>query len=75
MENERNLNYQFIQSYSLTDEQIEALIAPTVEEFHDILRQDWRKAVLFLKGKGLTVDNIEYMEADFGKALMIEPIF
>lgn len=73
LENERNLNYQFIQSYSLTDEQIEALIAPTVEEFHDILRQDWRKAVLFLKGKGLTVDNIEYMEADFGKALMIEP--
>lgn len=72
LERERNLNYQFIQSYELTDEQIEELIAPTIEEIHDILSLDWRKAVLFLKGLGLTEDGLENMEADFVKAIMID---
>lgn len=72
LERERNLNYQFIQSYELTDEQIDELIAPTIEEIHDILSLDWRKAVLFLKGLGLTEDGLENMEADFVKAIMID---
>lgn len=72
LERERNLNYQFIQSYELTDEQIEELIAPTIEEIHDILSLDWRKSVLFLKGLGLTEDGLENMEADFVKAIMID---
>lgn len=37
LENERDLNYQFIQSYQLTDEQIEELIQPTIQELRDIL--------------------------------------
>jgi len=72
LENERNLNYQFIQSYELSDEQIEELISPTINEIHDILKLDWRKAVLFLKGVGLSDENIEYVDPDFAKAIMVD---
>lgn len=72
LERERKLNYQFIQSYELTDEQVEELIRPTIDEIHDILRLDWRKAVLFLKGAGLTDENIEDVDDDFAKAIMID---
>lgn len=72
LENERTLNYQFIQSYDLTDEQIDELIAPTVREIHDILDADWRKTVLFLKGASITEENVGYLESDFAKAIMID---
>lgn len=72
LENERTLNYQFIQSYDLTDEQIEELISPMIEEIHDILSGDWRKTILFLKGIGLNEENIERCEDDFAKAIMID---
>lgn len=72
LEKERNLNYQFVQSFKLTDDQIEELISPTVHEIHDILGLDWRKTILFLKGASLTDDNVEDTDSDFAKALMID---
>lgn len=72
LESERNLNYQFIQSYDLDDEDIEELIAPTMNEIKDVLGGDWRKTVLFLKGAGLNKNNIDNIEDDFIKALMID---
>lgn len=73
LENERNLNYQFIQSYLLTDEQIKQLIEPTVSQIKDILGGDIYKTILFLKGMYITDENVSYIENDFAKALMIEP--
>ena len=73
LENERTLNYQFIQSYALSDEDIDELIAPTVNEIRDVLGGDWRKMVLFLKGSGLNEQSIARMENDYAKAVMIEP--
>ena len=73
LENERNLNYQFIQSYDLDDESIEELIAPTMNEIKDVLGGDWRKAILFLKGCGLNEDSVANLSNDFVKAIMIEP--
>ena len=73
LESERNLNYQFIQSYSLADEDIDELIAPTMNEIRDILYADYQKTVLFLKGMGLNEDNVENIEDDYVKALMIDP--
>lgn len=73
LERERNLNYQFIQSYKLSDEDIEELIAPTMNEIKDVLGGDWRKAILFLKGIGLNENNVEKLDDDYIKALMIEP--
>lgn len=72
LEHQRNLNYQFIQSYDLEDEDVDELIAPTVNEIKDVLHGDWRKTVLFLKGFGISENNIDKMDDDFIKALMID---
>lgn len=72
LESERNLNYQFIQSYDLTDDEIAELVAPTLNEFHDVLISDWRKAILFLKGVNLTSSNVQRMDDDYIKAIMID---
>ena len=72
LESERDLNYQFIQSYNLNDEQINELIQPTINDIKDILSGDYQKAILFLKGIYLNEDNIDYIESDFTKALMID---
>ena len=72
LENQRNLNYQFIQSYDLTDEDIDELIAPTMREINDVLNDDWRKTILFLKGVDINGSNIESMTDDYAKAIMID---
>lgn len=72
LESERTLNYQFIQSYDLNDEQIEELVKPTIDEIHDILHGDRMKTILYLKGMGLNDNNIDKAENDFAKALMID---
>lgn len=73
LETERTLNYQFIQSYDLTDDDIEELIKPTMDEIKDVLCGDATKTVLFLKGAGLNENNVERLDNDYVKALMIEP--
>lgn len=74
LENERSLNYQYIQSYALDDDQIEELIHPTIQEFHDILRMDWRKMALFLNGSSMKPDDVENGEAfGFSEAVLIDP--
>lgn len=72
LEDERDLNYQFIQSYNLNDEQINELIQPTIDNIRDILSGDYRKALLFLKGLYLNEKNIDSVENDFAKAIMID---
>lgn len=72
LENERNLNYQFIQSYDLDDDDIDELIAPTMDEIRDVLNGDWRKSILYLKGSSLSGENIERLDDDFVKAVMVD---
>ncbi len=73
LERERNLNYQYLQPYDFSPAQIDELIEPTIREFHDILRADWRKTVLFLKGGSLTEQNVDRVDSDFAKAIMVDP--
>lgn len=73
LESERTLNYQFIQSYDLSDDDIEKLIKPTMDEIRDVLYADLAKTILFLKGAGLNADNVGRADNDFSKAVMIEP--
>lgn len=68
----RTLNYQFIQSYNLTDEQIKELISPTVDEIKNVIHGDINKTLLFLKGIKVTEDNIDINTNDYIKALMID---
>lgn len=73
LENARSLNYQFLQSYSLDNEQIDELIKPTVDEIKDVLGGDYRKAILFLRGSHITEENAESNIDPVVSALMVEP--
>ena len=73
LDEERTLNYQFIQSYQLSDEQITELVQPSIDEYKDILGGDVNKSLLFMGGMGMTADNVEYIDDDCIKALMVEP--
>ena len=73
LESERDLNYQFIQSYKLSDSDIDALIQPTIDEINDIISGDYKKTILFLKGMYLNENNINGIQNDFAKAIMIDP--
>lgn len=73
IDNERTLNYQFIQSYNLTDEQIYDLISPTVNEIKSVIHNDINKTILFLRGLSVTDENVLYdLQDDYIKALMID---
>lgn len=73
LESERALNYQFIQSYNLDDDDIDELIRGDVNEINDVLSEDYVKSILFLKGKNLNEKNVLSMKNEYTKALMIEP--
>lgn len=68
----RALNYQFIQSFFLSDEDIEELIAPTVNEIKDVIAGDYRKALLFMGGMYMKPENVMY-QSDVVRAMMFEP--
>ena len=72
LESERSLNYQFIQSYDLTEEDIDELIEPTMRDIRDALGGDWRKTILYLKGSGITENNVSRLNDDYIKAAMID---
>lgn len=72
LDESRNLNYQFTQSYYLNDVDIDELISPTVDEIKDIITLDPRKSIVYLAGAGLNDKNV--MKSDpIAKALMINP--
>ena len=73
LEGVRDTNYQFLQSYHFTDEEIQELCQPTIDEIKDVLGMDYRKSIVFLAGFGLNEknafgDNIDYCV----KALMAD---
>lgn len=72
LENARNSNYQFLQTYDLTDNELYELCKPTIDEITDVLGCDWRKAIVFAKGMYINEDNVDYIDNDFIKALMID---
>lgn len=72
LENVRNSNYQFLQTYDLTDEELYKLCEPTIDEIKDVLGGDWRKAIVFAKGMYLNEGAVESIDNDFIKALMID---
>lgn len=73
LDNEQTMNYQFLQSLKLNDEDIYNLCKPTIDEFHDVLSYDYRKSLLFLRGKKMNVENVLGNMNDFTSALMVDP--
>lgn len=72
LENVRNSNYQFLQTYDFNDNELYELCKPTIDEITDVLGYDWRKAIVFAKGIYLSEDNVDCIDDDFIKAIMIE---
>lgn len=73
LENVRTTNYQFLQSYEFTDEELQELCQPTIDEINDVLGLDYRKSLTFLAGFGLNDNSARNFENNYIKALMIEP--
>ena len=73
LENKRNTNYQYLQSYDdMTDNDIKELAKETVDEIKGALGEDYRKAILFSKGIHINKKNISNSDYDFIRALMID---
>lgn len=72
VDNIRQLNYQFIQSLPMTDDDIDELIYPTISEIKDIAGMNVDKTIAYLCGDGFDSDSIEYADT-IAKVLMIEP--
>ena len=67
----RQLNYQFIQSLELNDDDVSELIAPTVNEIKDIMGLNPNKSIVYLCGKGLDDNTVKYADP-CAKAMMID---
>ena len=72
LDNEQTMNYQFLQSLKLSDEDIYNLCKPTIDEFNDILSNDHRKTLLFLRGHKMNVENVMGNLNDFTSGLMVD---
>lgn len=72
LESERGLNYQFIQSYDLSNDDIDELIEPTMRTIDEIMDGDYRKSILFSKGVGLNDSSVIHSPDDCFKALMVD---
>ena len=73
LESVRNMNYQFLQSYQFTDDELQNLCQPTIDEITGVLGMDYRKSLVFLAGFGLDEDNAYNDDFDYCvRALMID---
>lgn len=66
LEKERATNYQYLNPYYLTDGDIEELIGPTVNTLKDVISEDPRKSILFLRGVGLNADTVQLNNDSMG---------
>ena len=77
LEEVRNMNYQFLQSYEFSDEDIKELIKPTVDNIKSVIGvngkndNDYAKMLLFLKGINISEKDFLNEELNYIKALMI----
>lgn len=73
LDNYRDMNYQFLQSLNLTDDELKELLQPTIDEIHDVLGGDYRKALVFLRGDSMNENNA-WLESkyDYVQAIMVD---
>jgi len=72
LENQRTTNYQFLQSFELTDKDIDELTLPTVNAIKDSMGNDYGKTLLFLRGMELNEKKVFISDYDYVQAFMIE---
>ena len=72
LDNEQTMNYQFLQSLELDDEDIYNLIKPTLDELDDVINYDYRKTLAYLRGVSLTEKSVVRPPYDYTTAMMID---
>ena len=72
LRNVHTTNYQYLQDFKFSDEQIDELIEPTVTKIKECLGLDWRKLILYMCGVGLDEKSVVHMEP-MSKAIMANP--
>lgn len=72
LRNVHTTNYQYLQDFTLSDEQIDELIEPTVSKVKECLGLDWQKLILYMCGTGLDEKSVIHMEP-MCKAIMANP--
>ena len=72
LRNVHTTNYQYLQDFKFTDEQIDELINPTVSKIKECLGLDWRKLLLYICGSGLDEKSVVHMDP-MCKAIMANP--
>lgn len=72
LRNVHTTNYQYLQDFTFTDDQIDELIAPTVTKIKECLGLDWKKLLLYMCGTGLDEKSVMYMDP-ICKSIMANP--
>ena len=72
LRNVHTTNYQYLQDFKFSDEQIDELIEPTVAKIKECLGLDWRKLILYMCGTGLDEKSVVHMDP-MCKAIMANP--
>ena len=72
LRNVHTTNYQYLQDFKFSDEQISELIKPTVLKIKECLGLDWRKLILYMCGIGLDEKSVLYMDP-MCKSIMANP--
>ena len=72
LRNVHTTNYQYLQDFKFSDEQIDELIEPTVSKIKECLGLDWRKLILYMCGIGLDEKSVVYMDP-MCKSIMANP--
>lgn len=72
LRNVHTTNYQYLQDFTFTDEQIDDLVSPTVTKIKECLGLDWKKLILYMCGVGLDEKNVLSMEP-MCKSIMANP--
>ena len=72
LRNVHTTNYQYLQDFSFTDEQIDELVSPTVSKIKDCLGLDWKRLILYMCGCGLDEKSVVHMDP-MCKAIMANP--
>lgn len=66
-------NYQFLQSYDLTDDELRELVQPTMDWLDDIMGGDYRKLMLYVNGTTISTSSFLRQEPSVSKGMFIEP--
>lgn len=72
LRNVHTTNYQYLQDFKFSDDQIDELIEPTVSKIKECLGLDWQKLILYMCGTGLDEKSVIHMEP-MCKAIMANP--